>query len=65
MDIKIKEYRNKHHRCKYCKFLRYVHPPFDIACSYRKCCLKDKIIPDLFLWDYRGMFCKWFDLRED
>ena len=42
------EYRNKHHRCKYCKYSKLIVPPHYIAPDYYICLVKDKIISDLF-----------------
>lgn len=62
MDIKIKEYRTKHKKCKWCKYYKYnpVKAYMDID-SYYTCDLKDKII------EYSGIprLCKWYELKED
>lgn len=48
MDSKIKEYRTKHHKCKWCKYYKYNSPssriPGLICPDYETCELKDKII---------------------
>ena len=45
MNKKILEYRQKHHKCQWCKYYQYVVKSLflEIA-SYEDCILKDKII---------------------
>ena len=45
MDKKILEYRQKHHKCQWCKYYKYVcrYLYLEIA-SYEECILKDKFI---------------------
>lgn len=61
MEQNIKEYREKHPRCKYCKYERLVMgiSPY----SYYRCELKDKYISSLKS-DWKGIFCKWFKPKE-
>lgn len=42
MDEKVLKYRQKHKRCKYCKYLVYRSPRF--SPSYIECKAKDKLI---------------------
>lgn len=43
MDKKILEYRQKHHKCQWCKYHHYFYKLF-LAIEYEECILKDKII---------------------
>lgn len=63
MDAKIKEYRTKHKKCKWCKYYKY-NSCADCGWSiygYSECILKDKII-ELKNWP---KICKWYELKED
>ena len=42
IDNKIKEYREKHPRCKYCKYKKLIYTPPAVANDIWKCTLKDK-----------------------
>ena len=59
---KIKEYREKHLRCKYCKYKKLIHTPPAVANDIWKCTLKDKFI---FRYSYNleGIFCKYFEAK--
>lgn len=61
MDNKIIEYRNKHPRCRYCKYFKRITTP--VLSDYCKCVLKDKLVKEYFL-DIRGIFCKWFEVGD-
>ena len=60
---KIIEYRNKHPRCRYCKYSYLLNAPRHINIWIHKCKLKDKAI---YFFDYNfcGCFCKYFELGE-
>lgn len=62
---KITEYRNKHSRCRYCKYSKYVTVPVLLwnSCDYHECVLKDKIIKHWFYDSIAGMFCKYFEVN--
>ena len=62
---KITEYRNKHPRCRYCKYSKYVTVPVLLwnSCDYHECVLKDKIIKHWFYDSIVGMFCKYFEVN--
>ena len=65
MDTKINEYRNKHPRCRYCKYSKYVTAPVLLwDCDYHECVLKDKIIKYWFYNSIAGMFCKYFECGD-
>lgn len=61
MEQNIREYREKHPRCKYCKYERLVMGI--TSYSYYRCELKDKYIGSLKS-DWKGIFCKWFKPKE-
>ncbi len=63
---KITEYRNKHPRCRYCKYSKYVTVPVVLWDShdYCECVLKDKIIKYDFYDSIAGMFCKYFECGD-
>ena len=61
MDSKINEYRNKHPRCRYCKYFKYRITP--VLSDYCECVLKDKLVKEYFL-DIHGIFCKWFEVGD-
>lgn len=62
---KITEYRNKHPRCRYCKYSKYVTVPVLLwnSCDYHECVLKNKIIKHWFYDSIAGMFCKYFEVN--
>ena len=47
IDEKVLNYRKKHKRCKYCKYLKLEVPRIDTVPAYYKCVAKDKIIRDM------------------
>ena len=61
--VSPKTYRITHHRCRWCKYIRYVQPPHCICGDYYKCLVKDKLISELF-WQNRGMFCRVYSPEE-
>ena len=66
MTNKIIEYRNKHPRCRYCRYSKYIIVPvllWDFA-DYRECTLKDRIIKDFFYYNIAGMFCRYFECGD-
>lgn len=62
MDNKIIEYRNKHPRCRYCKYFKRRITP--VLSDYCECVLKDKLVKEEYLLDIRGIFCKWFEVGD-
>lgn len=63
MNNKIKEYRTKHKKCKWCKYHKYNSPSSQLYIScpdYETCELKDKII---HFTDFPNM-CKYYELKE-
>ena len=59
MDSVVKDYRQKHKRCKFCKWYHYY---FNIlTSSFSKCMIKDKIIYHL---DYSRWYCKYYEADE-
>lgn len=59
MDKEIIKYRQKHPRCRYCKYCEIIVPPIALPMdSYYKCILKDKKVPL-----HKGLFCKWFKIK--
>lgn len=65
MDEKIKKYRKKHHRCKWCKYYRYRSPSTKImglSCpDYEECVLKDKTIHFTNIKN----ICLYYELKEE
>lgn len=57
------KYREKHPRCKYCKYKRYVNNTL-CGVSYVECILKDRLLNDIILWNLKGMFCRWYKPKE-
>lgn len=64
MDKKIKEYRSKNQKCKWCKYYKYVSPstkaPYLSCADYEECILKEKIIH----FSNRNNFCLYYELEE-
>ncbi len=60
---KIIEYRNKHPRCRYCKYSYLLNAPKYLNIWIHKCDLKDEVIK-FFDWKYCGCFCKYFELEN-
>ena len=61
MDTKIKEYRTKHKKCKWCKYYKYNVYIHWTDCCYGECILKDKIIH----YESLPRLCKYYELKED
>lgn len=58
------EYRNKHHRCRFCIYKKFYWSDAGRAAWY-ECLVKDKYIPEFdFLEKWRGMFCKVYKPKE-
>ena len=66
MDSKVKKYRKKHPKCKFCKYLKHVIPHVSIVPSYYLCEAKDKIIKD-FLPDMTEFprLCSCYELKDE
>lgn len=59
------EYRQKHKRCRYCKYCYYETLPHHLtATTFWKCKVKDKVLDVEFLWNFRGIFCPVFVPEE-
>lgn len=64
MDSHLLDYRNKHPRCKYCKYHKNEVKGMMLGIpNYWVCKLKDKMLNDWF-WDLKGWHCKWFKPEE-
>ena len=65
----VTEYRKKHPRCRYCKYLEMNQYPVMWTYGWDAICtLKDKMLYDStsLLGEYvRGMFCKNFEPRHE
>ena len=60
MDSKIKKYRTKHKKCKWCKYHKYNYAPCNLTANWYTCELKDKIINiNVF------RLCKYYRLKEE
>lgn len=66
MDLKVLKYRQKHKKCRYCKYLNFVVPKYIIP-SYYKCLAKDKIIKDIFpdMTKAPRWFCSCYEVRDE
>lgn len=60
MDSKIKKYRTKHKKCKWCKYHKINKICIDLP-YYYTCELKDKIIT----WESIPRLCKWYEVKEE
>lgn len=67
MTDKIKEYRTKHPRCRYCRYKKIINgnPVWISSADWRKCSLKDKDINGLVYYNIAGCFCKYFECGDD
>ena len=65
MNKEIKIYRQKHQKCKWCKYYKYESPSTKIMgleCpDYEMCILKDKII-HFTNWNH---LCKYYKIKEE
>jgi hypothetical protein len=65
MDEKIKEYRTKNQKCKWCKYYKYESPSTKnpwIGCpDYEMCILKDKIIH----FTNKRNLCLYYELKKE
>ena len=60
-DKNIIEYRQKHKKCKWCKYYKHIVKEVGVDIySYDECLLKDKII--YFINAYR--MCKYYELKR-
>ena len=66
MTEKVKKYRTKHKRCKYCKHLRVVIRR-DNGGAYYRCEAKEKVIGDYFpdMTQVPRCFCQCYEVKED
>lgn len=62
MTKKVIDYRNKHKKCLYCKYLKYSS--FISSCGFYKCEAKDKIIKDSMpnMLNVPRWFCSCYEL---
>ena len=61
MDNKIRDYRTKHKRCKWCKYYKYRQFPHWVDICIKDCLLKDKEIKTNLM----AKFCKYYELKEE
>lgn len=62
MDSKIKEYRKKHKRCKWCKYYKHIIEQWGTSFySYDKCRLKEKTL-EYYFW---AKLCKYYQIKEE
>lgn len=62
MDENILKYRQKHKRCKFCKYLTYDSRAERICgTGFFKCKIKDKIIRNIDI----KRFCKYYIVKEE
>ena len=65
MDKEIIEYRKKHKKCRWCKWMQYFCKPM-LDFSYDMCILKDKPLPYFeILQNLQAKFCKYYKVKED
>ena len=62
-DINIMNYRQRHKRCRYCKYREYITKAFLCSVSCNKCVLKDKYI-NINIWPLRGCMCQWYRAKD-
>ena len=62
MNSKIEKYRQKHKKCKWCKYYKWnsLEQAHWITC-YGECLIKDKIIN----FDSMIRLCKYYELKEE
>lgn len=60
---KITAYRNKHPRCRYCRYSYLLNAPKFLNIWIHKCDLKDRRIR-FFDWEYCGCFCDYFEMEN-
>ena len=61
MDNKIRKYRTKHKKCKWCKYYKWNSlPQCHWVTCYGECELKDKIIN----FDSIPRICKHYEVKE-
>lgn len=60
------EYRRKHRRCRFCKY-REHHYKSTVLWSYSWdiCLIKDKQLSNLNSSNWKGIFCPYYEPRED
>ena len=66
MDEKVLNYRKKHPKCNYCKWLKYISISSLPMTDFYKCKAKDKIIKD-YLPDMTKVprwFCTCYEVDE-
>ena len=65
MDKEIIEYRKKHKKCRWCKWMQYFcKPMFDFG--YDECVLKDKPLSCFeMIQNIQAKFCKYYKVKED
>lgn len=60
-DINITNYRQRHKRCRYCKYIAKALIWNFVSCN--KCILKDKYI-NIDIWPLRGCMCQWYRTED-
>lgn len=61
MDKEIREYRETHKKCKWCKFFKTTVIDFLNISSIKECKMKDKIIYN----ENMPRFCKYYKVNEE
>lgn len=67
MDEKVLNYRKKHPKCKYCKWLKFISvTSFLPMTSFYKCIAKKKTINDCFpdMTNIPRWFCECYEVDE-
>jgi len=63
MNKIIKEYREKHPNCEWCKWYKYNFNMYMLSMSsYEECQLKEKII---YCKKIKAKFCKYYEVKEE
>lgn len=67
MTEKVKKYRAKHKRCKYCKHLRLLSRYGNPGSDYYWCVAKDKIVGDYCpdMTEVSRCFCQCYEVKDD
>ncbi|MDD4805049.1 MAG: hypothetical protein PHN69_07980 [Candidatus Pacebacteria bacterium] len=61
MDSAVKDYRQKHKRCKFCKWLKSNYDDYDGTFMYSECILKDKVVNH---YNISRWYCKYYEVDE-
>ena len=59
---KIIKYRNKHPRCRYCKYNKFIEKKFLYDEEVHECIIKKTFfLNENFIYNLRGCFCDYFE----